>query len=210
MEKKQLIKRSYLCEVREKEDEAGVIEGIPIVYDSETDLGWFREKIQKGALDKTDLTDVRFLVNHDLSKIPLARSRNNNENSTMQLQVKNDGLHIRAKLDIENNTEAKSLYSAIKRGDVSGMSFLFSADGEEWEELDSDSPLRTITSISSIVEVSAVTVPAYEDTEIYARSKEELESYKRTLDSVKEKRVGALDSVKQLELAKAKNKNLLI
>lgn len=210
MEKKQLIKRSYLCEVREKEDEAGVIEGIPVVYDSETDLGWFREKIQKGALDKTDLTDVRFLVNHDLSKIPLARSRNNNENSTMQLQVKNDGLHIRAKLDIENNTEAKSLYSAIKRGDVSGMSFLFSADGEEWEELDSDSPLRTITSISSIVEVSAVTVPAYEDTEIYARSKEELESYKRTLDSVKEKRVGALDSVKQLELAKAKNKNLLI
>ena len=47
----------------------------------------------------------------------------------------------------------------------------------------SDHPLRRITSISKIYEVSAVTFPAYEQTEINARSKEELESYRSSLES---------------------------
>ena len=77
--KKELINRSYNFEVRATEDEKGkVIEGRPIVYDSMTDLGFCQEIIEAGALDNTDLTDVRFLVNHDISKIPLARSRKDN------------------------------------------------------------------------------------------------------------------------------------
>ena len=181
------ITRCYNFEMRasKDEEEKGIIEGRPIVYDRETDLGWFREIIQKGALEKTDLKDVRFLVNHDTSMIPLARSRNNNENSTMQMTVDEKGMKIRVKLDIENNSEAKSLYSAISRGDVTGMSFMFTIRGEAWDDKDTDSPLRTITDIEKVFEVSAVTFPAYEDTEINARCKSELENYRRTLENVK-------------------------
>lgn len=198
--------RSYTFEIRaeENEENVGVITGRPIVYDSRTDLGYFDEIIERGALDKTDLKDVKFLVNHDTSKIPLARSRNNNANSTMQLSVDEQGLAIRVNLDIENNSEARNLYSAIKRGDITGMSFMFGVNGEEWEDLDSDHPTRHIKSISTVVEVSAVTFPAYESTSISARdkNKEALDNARATLDSVKKD--NALDSAKQLELEKLK------
>ncbi len=186
MNKKELINRSYNFQVRATEDEKGkVIEGRPIVYDSMTDLGFCSEIIEAGALDNADLTDVRFLVNHDISKIPLARSRKNNENSTMQLSVDEKGLFIRVYLDIENNTEARNLYSAIQRGDITGMSFMFLIDGEEWEDLDTEKPTHRIRAIASVVEVSAVTFPAYEDTEIYARDKSNLERLRKELESSK-------------------------
>ena len=162
---KELERRSYSFEVRAEETEQGnIITGRPIVYNSRTDLGWYDEIIEPGALNNTDLTDVRFLVNHDTSKIPLARSRNNNGNSTMQLSVDNDGMSIRVTLDTENNSEARALYSAVKRGDISGMSFMFAIRDEEWDDLDSDHPIRHIKDISTVVEVSAVTFPAYEST----------------------------------------------
>ena len=185
MNKKELISRSYSFEVRADKDDKEqryMIEGRPIVYDSVTDLGFIDEIIEKGALNETDLTDVRFLVNHDTSKIPLARSRKNNKNSTMQLMPDDEGLKIRVYLDVDNNTEAKSLYSAIQRGDISGMSFMFSIDTEEWEGLETEKPLRRIKKISSVVEVSAVTFPAYEDTEIYARDKNNLERLRQELE----------------------------
>ena len=206
---KELLKRSYLTEVRaEKGDQKYTIRGIPIVYGSKTDIGFFDEIIERGALNKTDLKDVRFLVNHDLNKIPLARSRNNNENSTMRLKPTDKGLEIEADLDCENNTEARALYSAVERGDISGMSFMFSIDDEEWENLDSEHPTRHIKSISQVVEVSAVTFPAYETTEIYARDKKALDNAKKTLDSAKR----SLDSEKEkkeLELLKLKYQILL-
>ena len=165
--KKPMEQRGYQFEVRaEKTDKGDVITGRPIVYDSKTDMGYFEEIIEKGALEDTDLTDVRFLVNHDISKIPLARSRRNNGNSTMKLTTDKDGLVIEVQLDTENNAEARSLYSAVKRGDISGMSFMFVIDSEEWEDLDSDHPLRRIKKIKAVYEVSAVTFPAYSSTEI--------------------------------------------
>ena len=110
-------KRYYAFEIRsEDENEKGIVYGRPIVYDAVTDLGEFDEVIARGALIGTDLKDVRFLVNHNTDMIPLARSRNNNANSTMQLTVDNDGMGIRVVLDIENNSDARSLYSAIMRG----------------------------------------------------------------------------------------------
>ena len=195
---KELERRSYSFEVRAEETEQGnIITGRPIVYNSRTDLGWYDEIIEPGALNNTDLTDVRFLVNHDTSKIPLARSRNNNGNSTMQLSVANDGMGIRVTLDTENNSEARSLYSAVKRGDISGMSFMFAIRDEEWDDLDSDHPIRHVKDISTVVEVSAVTFPAYESTEINARSKAALDNARSTLDSVRRQSVSSLDSEKE-------------
>ena len=207
-------RRSYICEVRstdnaDRESES-IITGRPIVYGTRTDLGWFDEIIDAGALDNADLTDVRFLVNHDLSKIPLARSRNNNINSTMQLQRNENGLDITARIDIKNNADAAALDSAVKRGDISGMSFMFFVDGEAWEDLESEHPTRHVTAISRVVEVSAVTFPAYPTTEIYARSNEALESARQTLESAREQRAketsAAADTAAAQALALAKAK----
>ena len=200
----QTVTRAYNFEIRAENNEKNGdhIIGRPIVYDSKTDLGYFDEIIERGALDDANLKDVRFLVNHDVSMIPLARSRRNNENSTMQMSIDDDGMEIRVNLDTENNTDARNLYSAIKRGDITGMSFMFSIDDEEWENLDSDHPTHHIRKISEVLEVSAVTFPAYEATEISARAKETLDSVKSTLDSV---RAQSVDTDKdKLELEKLK------
>lgn len=183
--------RAFDFEVRANRNEThgNYIEGRAIVFGAPTDMGWYTEIIDDGALDHTDLRDVRLLVNHNTDMIPLARSRNNNANSTMQLTVvPNGGMDIRADLDTENNADAKSLYSAAGRGDISGMSFMFCVDGDTWENMDSEHPTRHITSVSKVFEVSAVTFPAYEQTSLEARGL-----------------AGALDSARaSLESAKAK------
>lgn len=202
----QTITRAYNFELRAKKDEVHgtYIEGRPIVYGSMTDLGYFNEIIEPGALTDTDLKDVRFLVNHNTDMIPLARSRRNNDNSTMQMVIDEKGMCIRVNLDVENNTDAKNLYSAVKRGDISGMSFMFSVDNEEWEDLESEHPTRHIKKIGQVLEVSAVTFPAYEATEISARAKETLDSVKSTLDSVRAQSIIKNDNANDVELEKLK------
>lgn len=181
--------RAFDFEVRAERDEehGSYLSGTPIVYEAWTDLGWYDERIADGALADTDLKDVRFLVNHNTDMIPLARSRNNNANSTMQMEVVDGvGMNIRVNLDTENNAEAKALYSAVERGDISGMSFMFTVDGDNWEDIDSDHPKRTITAIKRVMEVSAVTFPAYEQTSISTRGlADALENAKASLESVK-------------------------
>jgi phage head maturation protease len=108
------------------------------------------------------------------------------------------------KLDVENNSDARALYSAVQRGDITGMSFMFSIDAQEWLDLESDHPTRRITKIGKVVEVSAVTFPAYDSTEISARSKEALESARHELESAREQRAKSVDTDNSLELAKAK------
>lgn len=181
--------RAFNFEVRaeESEDHGNVLTGTPIVYGQRTDLGWYDEIIDDGALDNTDLRDVRFLVNHNTDMIPLARSRNNNAKSTMQLSVVPEkGMDIRVDLDTENNADAKSLYSAVSRGDISGMSFMFIVDKDSWEDLDSEHPVRHVRSFAKILEVSACTFPAYEQTSIQARGlSDALESARASLESAK-------------------------
>lgn len=207
MKNKELERRSYNFEVRAEQIEKGnIITGKPVVYNSRTNIGPFDEIIEPGALNNTDLTDVRFLVNHDTSKIPLARSRRNNGNSTMKLSIDNDGMNIEVLLDTENNAEARALYSAVQRGDITGMSFLFGVDSEEWDELESEHPTRHVRSISTVVEVSAVTFPAYESTEINARSKEALDNARQAVETARSKSVET--DKEQLELLKLKTKIL--
>lgn len=209
MAKKELEKRSYVFEVRAEHNENGekIITGRPIVYNSRTNMGDFDEVIDNGALDGADLTDVRFLVNHNISMIPLARSRRNNGNSTMKMTADLMGLLLDfVKLDVENNMDARALYSAVQRGDITGMSFMFSIDEEEWENLESDHPTRHIKKIGSVVEVSAVTFPAYEATEINARSKEALDNARSALESARQQRAKSVETDSELELAKAKFK----
>lgn len=204
---KEMIRRNYQFEIRAEEDEekGNIIVGRPIVYDTKTDIGgMFEEIIERGALKNADLSDVRFLVNHDTSKIPLARSRKNSKNSTMQLRQDDKGLEIKVVLDTENNSEARNLYSAIQRGDITGMSFMFGIDDEEWENLDSDYPTRHIKAISTVVEVSAVTFPAYESTQIAARDKSALDNARIAVDTARSESVDTDSDSLELEKLKAK------
>lgn len=208
-EKKALEMRTVAMtmEVRAAGDEAdGHIHGKPIVIGSRTDLGWFDEIIDSGALDQTDLNDVRFCLNHNTDYV-YARSRRNNPNSTMQLSKDPTGLEVDAFLDL-NLPRHQDLYGMIQRGDVDKMSFMFSIDDEEWEDIDSDHPFRHIKAIGTVVEVSAVTFPAYEATsvEISERSKAALESARSALESARQQREQAPEGVNsnQLELEKAK------
>ena len=182
--------RMFEFEVRAEQDEqhGNILTGRPIVFGQRTNMGFFDEIIEQGALDTTDLKDVRFLVNHNTDMIPLARSRNNNENSTMQMSVDADGMKIRVDLDTENNSEARSLYSAVSRGDLSGMSFMFSVDKDSWDDVESEHPTRRIRSIKRVMEVSAVTFPAYSQTSIQVRGlSDALDSAKESLENERAK-----------------------
>lgn len=186
MAKKEIRNFNFEVRAEQNEEHGHFLSGVPIVFDSKTDMGWYDEVIERGALDNTDLRDVRFLINHNTDMIPLARSRNNNENSTMQMSVGEEGMNIRVDLDTENNAEAKSLYSAVSRGDISGMSFMFTVDSDAWDDVETEHPKRTIRSIGKLFEVSAVTFPAYEATSLEARGlSDALESAKDSLESVK-------------------------
>ena len=188
--KKEIRAFSFEVRAEQNEEHGTYLTGQPIVYNERTDLGWYDEIIADGALDGTDLRDVRFLINHNTDMIPLARSRNNNANSTMQLQViPNAGMAIRVDLDTDNNTDARSLYSAVNRGDISGMSFMFVVAEDKWDDIDTEHPTRTILKFAKVFEVSAVTFPAYEATSIQARGlADALDSAKASLDSVKAER----------------------
>lgn len=182
--------RSYAFEVRaeQNEEHGHFLTGSPIVFNQITQLAYFREMIAPEALQNTDMKDVRFCVGHKTDDIPLARSRNNNANSTMQLMLRDVRMDIRVDLDTENNAQSKALYSAATRGDISGMSFAFIVDGEEWQDLESDNPLRIIRSIKRIFEVSAVAFPAYEGTTLEARADgASLDSERAALESARQK-----------------------
>ena len=177
---------NFECRADENEQHGTFITGTPIVFGQATDMGWYEETINRDALANTDLKDVAFLVGHNTGMIPLARSRNNNENSTMQMTVGDNGMDIRVDLDTENNAEARALYSAVKRGDMSGMSFMFIVESDSWDDIESDYPKRTIRSIKTVMEVSAVAFPAYPQTTIQAASEDAtLESVRASLESAR-------------------------
>lgn len=209
MPKKDFERRAYKFDVRaeRREDGTSRLSGQPIVYSSPTDIGgWFREVIEPGALDGANLKDVPLLVNHNERMIPVARSRNNTSRSTMRLTIVPTGLEFEADIDTERNMTARELDSAVERGDLDGMSFAFSVEDEEWDDLQSDYPTRHIKRFGAIAEVSACTWPAYTTTSISARGKEALESARSALESARQQQAGPPEGGEEINLLKAKLK----
>lgn len=141
------------------------VEGYAAVFGQETDIGgYFREVIERGAFkDAIGRDDVVFLINHD--GLPLARTRS----GTLTLSEDDHGLKISTMLDPED-PDVKSISGKMKRGDLDKMSFAFYPEVQEWDE-SGDMPLRTIKK-ASLHDVSIVTTPAYDGTEIALRSLE--------------------------------------
>jgi len=200
--------RYFEAEFRaEEEGEERRIVGRPAVYGQMTNIaGVFNEIIERGAFDETDFSDVLFFINHNIDKIPLARSRRNNGSSTMTITTDEQGVSMNSLVDIENHYEARALYSAVGRGDIKGMSFMFRIKEQKWENLDSDMPTRRILKVAKVFEVSAVNFPAYEGTDIDAREARSLDSDLKALENAR----AALDNVSRqsLEVEKLRSKIL--
>ena len=163
------MKEKRLVELRAAEGEGMIVEGYAAVFDSVTDLGYMKEVIDRGAFDNADMSDIVMKYNHEDSFLPMARTRG----GSLQFDIDDHGLKIRANLP--ETTTNKDIFTLIKEGILSKMSFAFTVDKEEY---DYETDTRKILSFEKIYDVSVVEVPAYESTEIYARSKEDYEKEK--------------------------------
>lgn len=167
MEKK--TKEVRLREVRaaENEEEKMSIEGYAIVFDEPTNLGYI-EIIDRGALDNCDMSDVCLKYNHEDTYMIMARTRN----KSLRLEVDDHGLKVYADLiDTQSN---RDVYKSIQAGLLDKMSFAFVVSDANWDTVDG-TDVRHITGIAKLFDVSVVDVPAYDQTEVYARSKEAVE-----------------------------------
>ena len=170
------VKEIRLVDMRASEEEGMAVEGYAAVFDTVTDLGWMHEVIDRHAFDNADMSDIVMKYNHEDSVLPMARTRG----GSLQFNVDDHGLKIRAKLP--DTSVNKDIYTLIREGVLSKMSFAFTVKSEEY---DYDTDTRKILEFDKIFDVSVVDVPAYETTEIYARNKEQYEEEKRKYEDKK-------------------------
>lgn len=157
----------------EEEEGKMVLEGYPVVFNQETmigdeDWGWI-ESIDSHALDEADMRDTVLKYNHGDSKGVLARVKN----GSLQLTIDSYGLKMRAELI--DTTDNVDIYKCVKAGLLDKMSFAFNVIEEKYD-WESKPNKRTITKIGRLFDVAVVDLPAYDQTSIYARSKELVEA----------------------------------
>lgn len=178
-------------------DEQMIVEGYALRFNTlSNDLGGFVETISPEALKETDLSDVRCLIDHDSSKV-LGRT----VSETLELNVDDEGLHFRCQLP--NTTYAKDLYENIRLGNISQCSFGFILDeneGDSFEKRDDGLFKRTLRKIKSLFDVSVVTYPAYNDTDV-APALRSIEAIKE--EEQEETRKAQEEEQRKLDLAKA-------
>lgn len=175
------IKELRLSELRtlENDEDKMIVEGYAAIFESETDLGWCKEIIDKNAFSNCNMQDCVFKYNHNNNCLILARTRN----KSLQLIVDDKGLKIIAELiDTTNN---RDIYKMIKSGLLDKMSFAFTVRKQEW---DYDTDTRRILEIDKLFDVSVVDIPAYDNTEIYARSISEYKKEKEKYQNIKNER----------------------
>lgn len=147
----------------EGEGKEMIVEGYAVRFNSPTVLfeyggTEYKEQIDDKAFQETRMDDVIFNYNHG-GKV-MARTRN----KTLELEVREEGLYIRARLD--GTEEGRRLYEEIKGGYVDRMSFRFTVREEAY---DKENHMWTVRRIKRLYDVSAVDIPAYDDTSIEAR-----------------------------------------
>lgn len=160
--------RTINFELRAK-PESRTIEGYAAIFDTETDLGWFRETLNRSAFENADMTDVVALFNHD-PNFPLARTTS----GTLQLEIDERGLKY--SFEAPDTTYGEDLLKMIRRGDISQSSFAFTIKDETWDERGGGKPKRSIDAIAALYDVSPVTYPAYKETSVTARMRQSIEN----------------------------------
>ena len=190
--------------IKAVDDEQMIVEGYALRFNTlSNDLGGFVETISPEALKEADLSDVRCLIDHDSSKV-LGRTTS----ETLELNIDDEGLYFRCQLP--NTSYSKDLYENIRLGNINQCSFGFvlDEDGDSFEKRDDGLFKRTLRKIKSLFDVSVVTYPAYDDTDVAPalRSIENIkESEQEEIRKAQEAEQRKLDIAKaQLELMKLK------
>jgi len=166
--------RAFTGTVEMRADEEGkkTLRGYALKFGQRYDMGWFEEEIVKGALDETDMNDVRALFNHDPSFV-LGRT------TAGTLRMKLDDIGLMYEVDIPDTTAARDLMVSIERGDITQSSWAFSMNYEDdevelWTRNGKEGKnLRSIKKVKKMYDVSPVTYPANPDTTAAARSYDE-------------------------------------
>jgi len=167
-------RRAISGKVERREVEGDImpeIHGVACVFEQETDMGWYIEKVSRSAFEGCDMSDVVALMNHDEDDL---LSRTTGQPDDLILSITNEGLEytFRAK-----NECSKEVAENISLGFIKGSSFAFRASGEAWEydvtQADgSKKDVRTITKFEKLYDVSPVTFPAYNQTSVALRSRD--------------------------------------
>ena len=171
----------YVTRSEGEGEEMQTISGVACVFNQETDMGWYIEKVDPNAFSGCDMTDVLALFNHDDDEI---LSRTTGQADDLVLSVKQDGLYYSFKA---KNECAQEVAENIKLGFIRGSSFGFTVDSNEWQ-FDVKQPdgsvkdVRTITKIKKLYDVSPVTFPAYNQTSVALRSKEMVKEQNKPIE----------------------------
>lgn len=190
-------------EFRAEEDNGKLIlEGYAAVFDQETLIGsdeenGFYEIIDKKAFEDTDMKDCCFKYNHGDSKGILARVKN----GSLKLGIDDIGLKFRAELI--DTTDNVDIYKCVKSGLLDKCSFAFTVL-EDKISMRGQAIVRRITKIGRLFDCSVVDIPAYDQTSIYARSKEIVGERLRNLQPSLENDEVALENANEIELEKLK------
>jgi len=161
----------YVTRSKGEGEESPTIAGVAVVFNQETDMGYYIEKVDANAFSGCDMTDVLFLKNHDEN---LICGRTTGKPDDLILEIKSDGLHYKS---MAKNDCARSVAEDIKLDYIKGSSFGFVVDSNEWQ-FDVKQPdgsvkdVRTITKFKKLYDVSAVARPAYNQTSVALRSRD--------------------------------------
>ena len=166
--------------VKRAEGDSRRVEGRAVVFDSwSEDLGGFREKIARGALDGViDRSDVFALLDHDRCRGILGRCKRGDQVS-LRLEVREDGLHYA--FDAPDTALGNEVLSCLERGEIDGSSFAFTVLEDQWERV-GDEYQRTITKIDELYDVSPVYSPAYSQTTCDLRGLDALKAEERAAE----------------------------
>ncbi|WP_430488918.1 HK97 family phage prohead protease [Rossellomorea marisflavi] len=159
-----------------------VISGYAAVFNSKTSIGdFFEEVIEPGAFARTisENGDIRALFNHNWDHV-LGRTKNGT------LKVEEDNRGLKFEVELPNTSLARDLAESLRRGDINQCSFGFYATNDTWDYA-VEPAIRTLNEVE-LYEISVVSIPAYEDTEVSLRSKE--------IDEQVEKRIKILNQIK--------------
>jgi uncharacterized protein len=163
-------------------NEPVVISGYAAVFNSKTSIGdFFEEVISPGAFARTisENGDIRALFNHNWDHV-LGRTKNGT------LKVEEDNRGLKFEVELPNTSLARDLAESLRRGDINQCSFGFYATNDTWDYA-VEPAVRTLNEVE-LYEISVVSIPAYEDTEVSLRSKE--------IDKQVEQRIKILNQIK--------------
>lgn len=163
MEKRKWIVMKTNLEIRAlntvEKTEENIVEGYALKFNTESrNLGGFIETITPEALEGVDLSDVRCFLDHDSSKL-LGRT----SSGTLKLNVDETGLYFRCILP--NTSVGRDAMELVTRGDLNQCSFGFTVEQDKWTK-GNDIMMRSINKIGNLFEISLVSIPAYDDTDV--------------------------------------------